>query len=55
MSTGGDGLIVASGIPITEMSVSVGIIVGASTGAIILCIFGIALLLVVCLIILIVL
>ena len=57
MTTGGDGVIVASGIPITgrtaEMSVSVGIIIGASAGAI-LCIFGIALLLVICLIILIV-
>ena len=47
MSTGGDGLIVASGIPITgrtaEMSASVGIIIGASAGAI-LCILGIILL-----------
>lgn len=51
MSTGGVGLISSSGIPVTGSEMSVGIIIGASAGAI----FGIALLLVICLIILIVL
>ena len=50
MSTGGVGLISSSGIPVTGSEMSVGIIIGASAGAI----FGIALLLVICLIILIV-